>query len=400
MRTRTAAGGLGHARTRNALVVVQLALSLALLAGAGLLARSLIALSSVNPGFEVKNILSAQFRLPAAKYDTPEKIWNMFERTIAEIRAVPGVESAALVRASPLSGNGESYAITIEGQPPVTPGSEPQMQINSITTDYFSTMRIPRLAGRDISEADRAGTLPVIVVNEEFAKRTWPGQSPIGKRVKFSEQWWTIVGVVGTAKHRALSERPLLQGYVAHAQRPQIFTSLVVRTAGDPLKMGAAVRNAIWRVDADQPIWRFRSMEQDIESAVASPRVTVMLTLAFAAIALILAAIGIYGVLSYTMAQRTHELGVRMALGAQDRQVVRMVIVEGMRVVFVAIAVGLVAALALARVLQTQLFGVGPSDPVTYLVVTALLAIVAAFACYVPARRASRVDPVVALRSE
>lgn len=275
------------------------------------------------------------------------------------------------------------------------------MLLNSITTQYFATMRIPLLAGRDIAESDRAGTLPVIVVNKSYAEQTWPNQSAIGKRVQVGDTAWrTVIGVVGDTRHRALSEAQMLQGYIPHAQRPQIFTSIVVRTKGNPLDFVKSVREAIWRVDRDQPIWRFRSMEQDLDGSVTSPKITMWLTGLFAIVALLVAAVGIYGVLSYTMTQRTQEVGIRIALGADGGQVTRMVVGEGMKLVGVAVVAGLIASLGAARLLRNQLFGVAPHDMVTFGVVTLVLSGVAILACYLPARRASRVDPMVALRSE
>jgi putative ABC transport system permease protein len=402
LRSRSSGAGFGHAATRNTLVVVQLALSLTLLACAGLLTRSLIELQRVDTGFETKNLMTMQFRLPAVKYDTPDKIWAMFDRAITEVRTVPGVQSAALVRAFPLTGNGESYPVTIEGRPAVAAGDAPQMQVNSITPEYFSTMQIPRLSGRDIATSDTKDAVPVIVINHELAAKMWPNESAVGKRLQFAtdDRWWTVVGVVGNTKHFQLNEPQILQGYVPHAQRPQIFTTLAVRGSGDPLPLANAIRAAIWRVDKDQPVWGVASMDQLLDGAIGSPRLIVRLTAGFAIVALLLGAIGIYGVLSYTMSQRTNEVGIRVALGADSRQVVRMVVVEGMRIVAIAVAIGLAASLAVTRLLQSQLFGVGPTDAVTFSVVTLLLSIVAIFACYIPARRASRVDPTVALRAE
>jgi putative ABC transport system permease protein len=326
----------------------------------------------------------------------------MFERTIEEIRAVPGVQSAALVRAFPLTGNGESYPVTIEGRPAVNPGDAPSVQINSITPEYFTTMRIPRLAGRDIAPSDTKDAPPVIVVNTEFATKMWPNQSAIGKRLQFAgdDRWWTVIGVVGGAKQFSLSETPLLQGYIPHAQRPQIFTALAVRAAGDPLILAKSIREAIWRVDRDQPVWGVRSMDQLLDNAVGSPRLIVLLTVGFAIVALLLGAIGIYGMLSYTMSQRAHEVGIRIALGAESRQVVRMVVGEGMRIIVIAVVIGLAGSLAATRLLRSQLFGVGPTDVLTFSVVTAILALVAVLACLLPARRASRVDPMIALRTD
>jgi len=394
-------GGLSSVMTRNTLVIVQLALSLALLASAGLLTRSLMALQRVDPGFDGTNLLTAQFRLPPAKYDSPDKIWAMFERTIAELRAIPGVESAALVRASPLSQNGESYSVTIDGKPPVKAGDAPQMLVNSVTPGYFSTMRIPVLLGHDIAATDRTGAPGVIVVNKSFADATWPKESPLGKRIKIGdEDWRTVIGVVGDTKHFTLNEQQLLQGYIPHAQRPQIFTSIVVRARGNALDLVKPVREAIWRVDRDQPVWRFKAMQQDLDAVVASKKSMMWLTGLFAVVALLVAAVGIYGVLSYTMSQRTQEVGIRIALGAETRDVRRMVLGEGMRLIGFAVFVGLLTSLGAARLLRNQLYGVAPNDLATFGAVTVVLSGVAMLACYIPARRASRVDPMVALRSE
>jgi putative ABC transport system permease protein len=394
-------GGLRHGITRSTLVVVQLALSLVLLATAGLLTRSLQALQRVNPGFDGDNLLTAQFRLPVTKYNTPEKIWEMFERTTTELRSIPGVEAAALVRASPLSQNGESYPVVLEGQQPVKVGDAPMIQINSVTPGYFATMRIPVLAGRDIAATDRADAPHVIVVNKSFAERTWPGQSALGKRIQFgSEGFWTIVGVAGDTKHYTLNENQLLQGYVAHAQRPQVFTSLVVRTKGNPTDFARAVREAVWRVDRDQPIWRFKSMEQDLSGVVQSKKTMMWLTGLFALVALLVAVVGVYGVLSYTVAQRTQEVGIRIALGADAGRVSRMVIADGLRLVGVAVVLGLALSFGASRLLRNQLFGIAATDTLTFVAVTAVLGFVALLACYIPARRASRVDPLVALRMD
>ena len=394
-------GGLRQGITRSTLVVVQLALSLVLLATAGLLTRSLQALQRVDPGFDGRNLLTAQFRLPTSRYNSPERIWEMFERTTTELRSIPGVEAAALVRASPLSQNGESYPVTLEGQAPVKVGDAPMMQINSITPGYFATMRIPVLSGRDVAPADRGDAPHVIVVNKSFAERNWPGQSAVGKRIQFGDEgWWTIVGVVGDTKHFTLNEPQLLQGYVAHAQRPQIFTSIVVRTKGNPADFARAVREAVWRVDRDQPIWRFRSMEQDLSGVVQSKKTMMFLTALFAIVALLVAVVGVYGVLSYTVAQRTQEVGIRIALGADASRVRRMVIGDGLRLVAVAVVVGLALSVGASRFLRNQLFGIPATDTLTFVAVTAVLGGVALLACYIPARRASRVDPLVALRMD
>jgi putative ABC transport system permease protein len=398
LRTRSG-NALDHRATRNTLVVAQLALSVALLAAAGLIARSLLALEQVDPGFDTANMLTAQFRLSPAKYESPEKIWSMFERAVAELRSLPGVESAALVRASPFSQNGDVYPVTVGGKPPVKAGDAPQMLVNSITPGYFSTMRIPMLAGRDVGTGDRLGAPLVMLVNASFAARTWPGESPLGKLVRIgNDDWRTVIGVVGDTKHFMLGETQFLQGYVPYAQSPQIFTSIVVRTHGDPLELVKPVREAIQRIDRDQPVWAFSTMARDVEGGIGSTQPMTWLLGIFSLIALLVAAVGTYGVLSYTMAQRTREIGIRIALGADRRAVSRMVLGEGARLVGIAAAVGLCCALVTTHWLRSLLFGVGPNDGVTFGVVTFVLVGVALLACYVPARRASRVDPMVALR--
>jgi putative ABC transport system permease protein len=344
-----------------------------------------------------------QFRLPAARYTTEAQISDMFTRTLAEIRRVPGVESAALVRATPLNGNGDTYPYAVADQPIADPQAAPTTQLNIVSPGYFATLRIPRLTGRDFTMADRAGSEPVAIVNDQLARHAWPNESPLGRRIRLggdSTAWATVVGVVGTVKHFRLSEDPLDEAYVPFQQRALIFTELVVRTTGDPTQIAGAVRNAIWRVDRDQPVWRVRSMDRVLDEARGGPKLTAGLMVGFAAVALVLAAIGVYGVTSYAVARRTQEVGIRMALGARRGQVLRMVLAEGMRTTAIAIAVGLVAASGATRLLASQLFGVSPLDPLTFGTVPALLGIVALIACYLPARRASRVDPIVALRAE
>jgi putative ABC transport system permease protein len=388
---------------RSTLVAAQIALSVVLLVSAGLLTRSLAALARVEPGFDSSHTLTLQFRLPVAKYTSEAQIADMFTRALDEIRRLPGVEKAALVRATPLNGNGESYPYYVADKPIADRQLAPTAQLNIVSPDYFATLRIPRLAGRDFTLADRADAAPVVIVNDQLARRAWPNESPLGKRIRLGgddASWATVIGVVGTVKHFRLSEDPLAQAYIPYLQRPLIFTEVVVRATGDAAQIANAVRGAVWRVDRDQPVWGVRTLDRVLDNARGGPKLTVGLMTGFAVLALVLAAIGVYGVMSYAVARRTQEVGIRMALGARRAQVLGMVLREGMRTTIVAVIIGLAAAAGATRLLASQLFGVSTIDPLTFAVVPLLLAAVALVACYLPARRASRVDPIVALRTD
>jgi putative ABC transport system permease protein len=406
--TLTLRGDSGSARlsAHSAMVVGQIALCVVLLVNAGLLTRSLIALARVNPGFDPEHVLTLQFRLPATKYDSEAKIAGMFARAITEIRSVPGVQRAALARATPLNGNGERIAYEIvDGRVGrADPENLPVAHRNIVSNDYFETMRIPRLTGRDFTPGDRLGAPAVAIVNEQLARKIAPQGSAIGKQVRIMDgddpTVATVAGVVGNAKHFGLNEAQLDQVYLPFGQKPLIFTEVVVRTTGDPMAVANAVKAAIWRVDRDQPVWRVRPLTVSIEGQLGSRPFTVRLLATFAVLAMLLALIGVYGVMSYAVARRTHEMGVRMALGARSMHVVRLVLGQGMQTIAAGIAIGLVGSFAATRLIRTQLFGVGPNDPVTFVWVPIALAAVAMLACYLPARRASRVDPVVALRTE
>jgi predicted permease len=341
--------------------------------------------------------------VPASTYDTEQKIADMFTRTIAEIRTIPGVQHAALVRATPLNGNGETVTYEIQGTP-LAPDQRPRTHLNIVSDDYFTTVGIPQLAGRDFTGSDRAETMPVAIVNEQLARKIAPGGSALGRQVRVfgtdEPAWATIVGVVGNAKHFSLTEEQRDQVYIPYHQRPLIFTEVVVRSAQDPMAISNAVREAIWRVDRNQPVWGIRPVTRSIEQQLGSRRFMMGLLASFAVLAVVLASVGVYGVMSYLVARRTQEMGVRMALGARASQVVRMVLGQGARTIIVATVLGLGAALLATRLLESQLYGVPSRDPLTFVVAPALLAAVALIACWLPARRASHVDPVVALRSE
>jgi putative ABC transport system permease protein len=397
------AASSGKTRLRSGLVVGQIALCVVLLVGAGLLTRSLVALARVQPGFDPSHTLTLQFRLPVTKYRTDAQIADMFTRALEEMRRVPGVEAAALVRATPLNGNGESFPYAVADKPIADPQAMPLAQLNIVSPGYFEAMRIPRLAGRDFTMQDRDSAAPVAIVNEQLARRAWPNESAIGRRIRIGGTdagWATVIGVVGTVKQFQLSEDPLDQAYLSYLQRPLIFTEAVVRTAGDPTAAAGAIRAAIWRVDRDQPVWRVRTMNAVLDDARGGPRLIVSLMTAFALLSLVLAAVGIYGVMSYTVARRTHEVGIRIALGAARGQVLGMVLRQGMGTIALALVIGLAASAGTSRLLASQLFGVSTADPLTYAVVPLLLTVVALVACYLPARRASRVDPIVALRAD
>jgi putative ABC transport system permease protein len=395
-------GGAARRRFRDGLVVAEIALSLVLLVGAGLLLRSVFALQNADPGFRTDRLLTMEFRLPPARYPQPAQMAAFFRAILERMRAVPGVESVALVRAVPFSGNGGSSAYEIEGAAPAPPGREPRTQTNIVSPAYFRTMGIPILQGRDVEERDTADTTPVAVVSATFARTAWPGQEALGRRLRFkgSDRWWTVVGVAGDIKHGSFTDAPSPQAYVPHDQDPKIFACVVARTTGDPMAMAAPIRQAIWSVDAQQPVWKVRAMETLLAGARGPARALSILIAMFAAVALLLAAVGIYGVMTYLVAQRTREIGIRMALGASARTVVAMVVGRGLALTLAAILLGIAGAAALTRTLSTLLFGVGPLDPLTFVAAAGVLGAVALLACYLPARRAARVDPVVALAEE
>jgi putative ABC transport system permease protein len=402
----TRAGGLvarvGRIEMRGVFVVAQIALSVVLLVAAGLLARTLVKLQQVDLGFDASNLLTMEFRLPAKKYTEPRQISDFFTRAIAEIRSVPGVTSAALARVVPLSGNSDARAYAVAGAPVPEKGRASILQLNTISPGYFRTVRIPLVAGRDVSDRDDAQAPSVVIVNETFARREWPNASALGQRIRFvdSDNWLSVIGVARDAKIFGPTDEPRPQAYIPYMQAPQIFTSVVVRATSDPVPLGKAVREAIWRVDRDQPVWKIRTMQSLVDNALGSKRVLLGLVGAFATVAVLLAGVGIFGVMSFSVTQRTHEVGVRMALGAHGSEVLRLIVGQGLRLTFVALVIGLIAASGATRLLSSQLFGVTPSDPITFAAVPLVLGAVAVIACYLPARRASRLDPLVALRRE
>ncbi|HJQ26937.1 MAG TPA: ABC transporter permease [Blastocatellia bacterium] len=395
--------GVRRAWLRQALVVAEVALTLVLLIGAGLLASSFVRLMQVNRGFDPTDVLTISLNLPASKYPTGAQQTTILKQMLEHVAAAPGVRSAGLISVLPFTG-GPATDFVIEGRPPVEANQEPVADIRICDADYFRTLSIPLRAGRTFTERDNAEAPRVLLINEEMARRYWPGESPLGQRVTMKD-WGPpltgeVVGVVGDVKADGLDSetRPMI--YWPYPQFPGTFNNLVIRAAGEPRDVVAAVKSEVWLVDHEQPLSRIQTMEEVIAGSVAPRRFNMLLLGIFAALALTLAAIGLYGVIAYTVAQRTHEIGVRMALGAQSRDVLRLVILQGGSLALIGVGAGLLAALALTRAMASLLYGVSATDPLTFVLIPLLLTLVALLACYLPARRASKVDPLVALRYE
>ena len=399
---RSDAGSALRTRLRGALVVSQMALAMILLIGAGLLLRSLDALTRVSPGFEASGLLTMEYRLPANKYPQGPQQWEFHRQVVERVRALPGVRAATVLRALPFSGNGSRLYYDALDKP-APPDNLPRTWFNAAEVASFATMGIPLLRGRGFDERDTADGPPVVVVSQRMVDANWPGQDPIGKKVRVMAATplvAEVIGVVGDIKHSALDEVDLPYVYAAQAQQPHIFNTLVVRTEGDPMSMAPTVRGAVWSVDRDQPVWKIRTQESLVEASTGFQRFVSRLLAVYAALALVLAAVGIYGLMAYSVAQRTREIGVRMALGAHARDVLGLMLRDGMKLAGLGVALGLPAAFALTRLMRSMLFGTSPADPATFAAVAALLLLVAGAASYLPAWRATRVDPLVALHHD
>ena len=403
---RDSATGSGGKRIRGLLVMAEVAVSLVLLIGAGLLINSFLRLRNVDPGFRSDNLLTMKFELPVPKYLEFERRSAFYTDLIQRVEAIAGVKSAAVTTNLPLYRQGNSIGIGIEGQPPLPPGQENVVFTRVISPGYFDTMSIPLLRGRVFSDQDAPNTPRAAVIGETMARLYWPGQDPIGKRIGVGEierpeDWTQVVGVVKDVRQLELTADPKPQLYLPYKQRGFFEPrDLVVKTEVDPASLAATVRKTVWEIDKDQPVSHIRTMEEILLDSIARQRFSMLLLAIFAGVALILAAVGIYGVMSYSVAQRTHEIGIRMALGAQTSAVLKLAVGYGMKLVVAGIVIGLIAAFALTRVMSTLLFGVTATDPVTFGVISLLLIVVAAIASYIPARRATKVDPIIALRYE
>lgn len=391
----------GSNRLRGALVVAEVALALVMLIGAGLLIKSFWRLQQVAPGFNPENLLAMETSLASARYDTPQSQAAFFKQTLERINSLPGVQSAAIVNNPPLSSRRSVDGFLIEGRPEPRSRSEtPLADYRSISPDYFRAMNIPISQGRAFTEADAADAPPVAIVNEAVVRRYWPNESPIGRRIKMRDRWQTIVGVVGDVRQSGLDAEASTHVYMPFAQNPQGRMGLVIRTSAEPMSLAAAVRNQIGAIDKDQPVYNVQTMERTVADSVSPRRLNMLLLGILAAVALALALTGIYAIIAYSVAQRTREIGVRIALGAQRRDVMRLVVGHGMSLALLGVAVGLALALGLTRFLSGLIYDVSATDPATFAAVVALLAIVALVACYIPARRATKVDPMIALRYE
>lgn len=397
--------GIKRNRTRSALVISEIALSLILLVGATLLFQSLRRILAVSPGFEPNNVLTADVSVSNAKYPEKEQRAAFYSEALGRIAALPGVESASIVYPLPLGGSFESYTFDIAGQPPFPPGQQPSADRRIISPDYFRTMSTPVRKGRAFGTLDQATAPAVMIVNDTFARRFFPGEEVIGKRIIPGEgrQPVTreIVGVVGDVRHEGLDVEPTPEYYIPYEQASVDDMTVVARTtAVNPTSIAMPLRDVIRAMDKEQPVYNIRPMTQLLTESLAQRRFNLILLGGFALLALVLAGIGIYGVMSYSVAQRTREIGVRIALGAQSRDVLKMVLFHALGLTAIGLALGLVGAFALTRFLVTLLFEIKPTDLTTFAIVSIVLGAVAITACLIPARRATKVDPLVALRYE
>ena len=393
----------GGDRARNVFVVAEVALSLLLLVGAGLTIRTLYLLQSVNSGIDPHNVLTVPLAISEAKYFTAEQQTNFFNNVLDRVRALPGVESAGAVSSLPFQG-GSTQPVTAEGQLVIPMADQPEVAVRLMSPGYLKAMRIPLKQGRDLTDADKAESQPVILISDAFAKRFWPRENPIGKHVTLTfapGPSREVVGVVGDVKLDGLDvARPVAAIYDAMSQNTQTQMVLAVRTSSTPTSLTSAVSDAVHDVDPDEPVVGVVTMESIVDQSLGQQRLNVILLAAFAGLALVLGAIGIYGVQSYAVRQHVHEIGIRIALGAQRSDVFRLVLGHGLKLVMIGICTGLAASLVLTRLMASQLFGISAIDPLTFVGVAVVVAFVALLSCYIPARRAARISPVVALRDE
>jgi putative ABC transport system permease protein len=384
-------------RLRGALVISEIALSLILLVGTGLLGRSLLAMLSVDRGFRTENLMTMELSLPQYKYRQEPQLAAFFQQLLERVETSPGVRSAALTSVLPLSSNESRNAFTVEGREST---DKDWANLRVISPDYFSAMAIPLLSGRPFTTGDARGTPGVVIINEVMATRFWPDQDPVGKRILFGDSGPTIVGVVGNIKHSGLEAELAPEMYLPFLQQPVGSMVLVARAESPPIALVGLLRELVHSIDKDQPVENFRTMEEVVSRSVAQPRFLTIILSVFATLALALAAVGIYGVVAFSVTQRTHEMGIRMALGAQPSDIMRLVLRDGLSLALIGLAAGLLGSFAVTRVISGMLYQVSATDPITFILISLLLTGVALAASFIPARRAMRVDPMVALRHE
>jgi putative ABC transport system permease protein len=400
--------GLRRNRLRSALVVSEVALSLVLLVGAGLMIRSFAKLNQIDPGFKPARVLTLGVTLLRSKYPADEQVGTLYSQILERASAAPGVVSAGAISDLPLSGSNTGDYFTIEGRPPIAKETEPLTEYRVVSPRYFESMGIPLLSGRDFAQSDTRQSPNVVVINDAFARRHFAGEDPLGHRLKLQGQErdpLLIVGVVGNVRDIGLDEQPTPEAYVPFLQDPlsqtyQRSMTIVARTSLDPGAIAGPLRAALTSVDKGLPVYELKPMTEYLRDSLARRRFNLVLLSVFSSVALALAAVGIYGVISYGVTQRTHELGIRMALGAQPRDVLKLVVRQAMLVALAGVAIGLLASLALTRLMKGLLFSVSVTDPLTFGVIALLMTLIALLACLVPARRATKVDPLVALRYE
>ncbi|MGC1999427.1 MAG: ABC transporter permease [Candidatus Acidiferrales bacterium] len=394
----------GRQRMQKALVLTEIAMALILLCGAGLLMRSFVRLNSVPTGFNPSGVMAMQLSLIQTGYEQPTKRTQFVDQILENIQALPGVQSAAIVTRLPLNPGSSSRSVTVEGHtyPSDSPAQQESPDYTVATPGYFHTLNIPFFEGRDFQKTDTADMPSVAIINRAMARVYWPGEDPLGKRfeIEGTTQWLQIVGIVGDIHQHKLGDPPKPMFYAAYAQDPWTFFTIAVRTSANPSQIAPSLVNAVQNVDHNLPVFNLRRFDEILAASVSQPRFQMILLSLFGGLALTLAVIGIYGVMSYTVAQRTNEIGIRMALGAEPRHVLAQILSQGARLAGCGTIAGLVASYFVTRFMKSMLFAVSPLDPGTYAAVTALLMAVTLLACYVPARRAMRVDPMIALRYE
>jgi putative ABC transport system permease protein len=395
-------------RLRKLLVIAEVALSLVLLIGAGLLMRSFVRLQQVELGFNPTRLLTLRVEMSVSKAQDLARLTNFYQQALERVQALPGVQAASVATAAPIATPGMGNSLVIEDKPDPPPGQSMSANNRVVSPDYFQTLGIPLLRGRLFSAQDNTQTPFAVVINQALARAYWGAEDPVGKRIKLinrqsSLPWMTVVGVVGSIRQKGLNNDPYPEFYTPFTQEHQLWARpslLLIRAAGDPLSLVAAVKSQIWAVDKDQTITAVQTMDEIVARSLGPRRFNLWLLGVFATLALVLASVGIYGVISYAVSQRTREIGIRLALGAAPRDVLRLVVRQGMSLALIGVALGLVAALTLTRVMKELLFNVSTTDPATFALITLLLVVVALIASYIPARRATKVDPLVALRRE